>query len=78
MLSSDAAGLREVLLSAAIVNNDAFMVNADKYGCRRYSMDVVVRWVNGQGNILQLFQNPSSCTHTKQNPYLVCHQLGKF
>jgi hypothetical protein len=45
MVSSDAAGLREVLLSAAIVNNDVFMMNADKYG-RRYSMDVVIRWVS--------------------------------
>jgi hypothetical protein len=45
MLSSDAAGLREVLLSAAIMNNDVLMMNADKYGCR-YSMDVVVRWVS--------------------------------
>lgn len=43
MVSSDAAGLREVLLSAAVVNNDVSMMNADKYGCR-YSMDVVVRW----------------------------------
>jgi hypothetical protein len=45
MVSSDAAGLREVLLSAAVVNNDVFMMNVDEYGCR-YSMDVVVMWVS--------------------------------
>lgn len=45
IVSSDAAGLSEILLSAAVANNGVSMMNADKYGCR-YSMDVVVRWAS--------------------------------
>jgi hypothetical protein len=45
MVSSDAAGFCEILLSAAVANNDVSMMNADKYGCR-YSMDVVVKWAS--------------------------------
>ncbi|MDO8810558.1 MAG: hypothetical protein Q7J38_00825 [Gallionella sp.] len=39
--SADAGKLRDILLSAAAVNNEVSMTGADKYGCR-YSLDVVV------------------------------------
>lgn len=41
MTASDADKLREILLSAATVNNDVSMTSADKYGCR-YSFDLVI------------------------------------
>lgn len=41
MTSADAAKLREILLSAALVNNEVSMIDADKYGCR-YSLDAIV------------------------------------
>jgi len=40
MTSADAGKLREILLSAAALNNDVSMTGADKYGCR-YSLDGV-------------------------------------
>src|SRR3989338_10852600 len=43
MSASDADSLREILLAEAAMNNDASMVNADKYGCR-YSLDAMVSW----------------------------------
>lgn len=43
MTSADAGKLREILLSAAALNNEVSMTGADKYGCR-YSLDAVVTW----------------------------------
>lgn len=43
MTSADAGKLREILLSAATIQDEVSMTSADKYGCR-YSMDVVVTW----------------------------------
>lgn len=43
MVSADADRLREILLSAAAVDNDVSMTGADQYGCR-YSFDVAVSW----------------------------------
>lgn len=43
MSSTDANQLREMLLSAASINNEVSMTDADKYGCR-YSLDVLVSW----------------------------------
>lgn len=43
MASADAERLREILLSAAAVNSEVSMTDADKFGCR-YSMDVLVTW----------------------------------
>jgi hypothetical protein len=43
MTSTDADKLREILLSAVILNNEISMTGTDKYGCR-YSLDVVVNW----------------------------------
>ena len=43
MTPADAGKLREILLSAAAMNNEVSMTGADKYGCR-YSFDVVVTW----------------------------------
>jgi len=45
MNASDAGELREILLSAATVNNEVSMTSADKYGCR-YSLDVIVTWAS--------------------------------
>jgi len=41
MTAADAGKLRDILLSAAVMNNEVSITNADKYGCR-YSLDVVV------------------------------------
>jgi len=41
MTSADAQKLREILLSAAAMNNEVTMTNADKYGCR-YTLDAIV------------------------------------
>ena len=41
MTPADAGKLRDILLSAAVMNNEVSITNADKYGCR-YSLDVVV------------------------------------
>lgn len=41
MTASDADKLREILLSAATVNNEVSMTSADEYGCR-YSFDLVI------------------------------------
>jgi len=41
LTSADAAKLREILLSSAVVNNEVTMMDADKYGSR-YSMDSAV------------------------------------
>lgn len=41
LTSADAAKLREILLTAAVVNNVVSVIDADKYGCR-YTIDVVV------------------------------------
>ena len=43
MVASDAGKLREILLTAAVGNNEVAMIGADKYGCR-YSFDLVVNW----------------------------------
>lgn len=43
LTSSDADKLREILLSAAVANNEVSMISADKYGCR-YSLDTAVTW----------------------------------
>lgn len=43
LTSSDADKLREILLSAAVGNNEVSMISADKYGCR-YSLDMAVAW----------------------------------
>ena len=50
MVSTDAGKLREILLSAAAVNNEVSMTGADKYGCR-YSLDVVVTWASREALI---------------------------
>jgi hypothetical protein len=71
MVSSDAAGLREVLLSAAIVNNDVFMMNADKYG-RRYSMDVVIRWVSREAVVRSAWINKTGEDFPR---YVSCYVL---
>lgn len=41
MTSADADKLREIMLSAAAVNNEVSMTGADKYGCR-YSLNDIV------------------------------------
>ena len=41
LTSVDAAKLREILLAAAVVNNEVSIIDADKYGCR-YAMDTIV------------------------------------
>lgn len=43
MTSSDADKLREILLVAAAVNNEASITGTDQYGCR-YTLDVLVTW----------------------------------
>jgi len=41
LTSADAVKLREILLTAAVINNEVSKLDADKYGCR-YSMDTIV------------------------------------
>jgi hypothetical protein len=43
MTSSDADKLRDILLVAAVVNNEAFITGTDQYGCR-YALDVLITW----------------------------------
>lgn len=41
LTSADAVKLREILLTAALVNHEVSMIDADKYGSR-YSLDTIV------------------------------------
>ena len=43
MTAADAGRLREILLTAANVNNEVSMSATDQYGCR-YTLDVTVVW----------------------------------
>lgn len=43
MTSSDAEGLRNILMSEARQSNEAIVTEADEYGCR-YSIDSVIFW----------------------------------